>query len=422
MIFFALLASLLSAATAAYAEAQTLILSGFNNQAYFGEITRLAEKQSRREGRKTEKLEFSPDDGDLLATMRYGKPEERILKKIREIGADKANKDSLLLFINDHGDSSGYSRDPMETGIYLPKGNVFTNADMLQALQREIPKSRKVKIVATQCYAGGMHELAFRMPNVCVFAATSKDSLADYVPGREAYESIFLKALREGASPYEAQQKAALLDFFNEGRGQSSSAAYVDFVLKKGAYAPEGRKPPKNFTERLRELDPESFRAKVITNTIRSDDTLPRCENGAIPSASISRLLADVEALHGALSKYAADKTLPEKIRKDATGLSELWAKKRGELGRALLETVNAYDTLVIKYNSLSADDKRANVSDYARRFREMEIDAKARLGILWNLHMQQASISRVAEFYAKAEPAQKKKYEQLLACETERL
>ncbi len=200
------------------------------------------------------------------------------LKKMKQIqeafksSKAKSEERHPLIFITNHGGApTNYfdverERDP-RSGI-APQGKFFKSTRLNSTIsltdpeesfgmdsfslviRSEFDENDIIRMVGVQCFGGGLHEIAFSQRNVCAATATdwitvstSFESTNQYVQGitneKSASPSSKLFDLnRDGQTSLQEAHLAGIAnDTINWGRGQLSSMAYVDMILKEGAYS-----------------------------------------------------------------------------------------------------------------------------------------------------------------------------------------
>lgn len=159
---------------------------------------------------------------------------------------------SSLIFINDHGGAPVSNDDPASATISLGGQIDLRTQDFGDFANLKLSDQKYVRLVGIQCFSGALHEVSFQNENTC--SATSTDfsvtNLSDerislygqgfwYAANSATYERSPADLDENGeVSLLEAHYAGMVEDTNNEGRGQTSSMAFIDKVLKQGAYDP----------------------------------------------------------------------------------------------------------------------------------------------------------------------------------------
>ncbi len=212
---------------------------------------------------------FKPE-GKVHAALSVGDLEDLIEKMAKNLKPGEV----FNFFIDDHGSEPKSDRSPETSGFYLfskssgASAQKVTNEELLSMIKKYVPASSPVHIVGTQCFSGGVHTISFDRPNTCSVANSDFRTTAKSDPERDPYSEgfhdYFFQKIGESSeegkrtSLFDAHMRGFSKDTVNQGRGDASSFAYVDSVLKEDSYtqkdswwqrvsgSPSQVSPPKN--------------------------------------------------------------------------------------------------------------------------------------------------------------------------------
>ncbi len=154
---------------------------------------------------------------------------------------------NAVLMMTDHGLGD---INPLNTGVSIAgtNNNHFTNENLRTIINAQARPDRYIRVVGVQCYSGGSLNALFdtKIRNVCGAASTNWLESNQSFDDMSAYGKAFLNEIRHrdfsqvSAKPslLEAHIAGLLRDPMNGGLAQSSSLAFVDYVLREGAYSP----------------------------------------------------------------------------------------------------------------------------------------------------------------------------------------
>jgi hypothetical protein len=236
----------LAQSSAALAESSTVMISGGKNDIVdYANFKRDADQVYAVENGRDRPLYIVASLGQWkfpkARVVRPATSKEEVINVLKTAGSRLKAGETLLLFIDDHGDTAESEKDPASAKIVLRSTNVFTAPPKISVrefgdiLDATIPRSARIKIVADFCYSGGLHQLAFNHDNIATAVVTDFRTVATI---KAPYVEGFWREIAADAktSLIEAHLAGLLNDQGNAGRGVISSIAYVQSLMKQGPY------------------------------------------------------------------------------------------------------------------------------------------------------------------------------------------
>jgi hypothetical protein len=396
--------------------------------------TRLSKFALTEEGNKTiNKAEF----GNIVYP-----PITQPARNLEDIEAGIKNlklkpQDELVIIINGHGNRKTTRSNPENSTIMLWEREV-TWDDFGKMLQKTVPRNKK-QLVTNICYGGGVHHLSRALPNTCSSSVvphyTSSSSGINY----EGFFSEHLwKNVRESRDKNFASivTKAFNEDLGNAGLGSISSFDYIDFIMKKGAYEKvnNGEAPVEylNYEDIYKKYG-ESVKAykreKLNTSSmnINSHASIDECIHCVVDKRNrIKKEITDLtefsKSIEGSivLDKLIFLKEGIDSLNKNIDKYLKVFEEISQQEKKLQAEWDNhkkKFDNSNIVYKYLfSESEKRKNIEDRMESLIQIKKSKlKKPLADLAALEMTK----RVAEFYKMASPEQKKKFEELISCES---
>jgi len=336
--------------------------------------------------------------------------------------------ESLTLFVNDHGSSPNSVNEPLSSEIVLYGGTVtklppqLSHSDLMNLIKKYVPQENNVKLVGVHCFSGGLHSIAFNLPNVCSAASTdfrtpTKTTGEINLYGKGFWNEVRSKTINLTGNGktnlYEAHLAGTMMDTENEGRGELSSMAYVDSVLGYGAY--DGK-------------DPARKEKKIHGKTIVEISIGPpgpklpdlcNLNSGGIDIEKIQAISSDIaDILKEAALNVSGKGPSAQPLRNVYEYVAAEWAKNKetdvAKLKRLQLES----EKLHKEWNNFSSVEKWWKRADYTKKFDALEAKTKEELGRFLAVYHTMQRLDRVNAFMKKATPAQKEKFASLLKCE----
>lgn len=347
--------------------------------------------------------------------------EEDLRSAIHAAAKNVKPGESLSIALIDHGGPPDKHEDPASaTFILYNKGwNYWTGKDVKvsyrrigEIIKKEIPADVTVKLVSSLCFSGGVHEIAETLPNVCSASSVDFASMTSVFLNlgsseNEIYQLSMWDHLKFNpkSSLQDMHFSAVNVDFDNAGRGMLSSLAYVDKILKEGAFDPKARGDLK--------IDRKDVTEGQTTPPTTADLEADWFQNPECNCKGLDRLTLQVENIEKTLFVVPLGEQpleLPKEYRAAFAKLKEAWSQSKDALHRGLRSQSEAYAKLPNKdpgafLKSRAPLDDRLSPEKrflyFARSFSRFE---------------------RVAKFLKVATPEQKKIFSRLLKCESEPL
>lgn len=170
---------------------------------------------------------YPPIDSDLNSVS-------DIRKMLSEM--DLKNGQSVILYINGHGSSSGEGASPGDQ--YIDVWGKRIKWKDLSPLLAQYPNT-KFKIKTNICFGGGVHDISLLNDNVCSASSVPHFQLSSSGVTQESLSSeTFFNHIKENSNTSLADASIASFreDYANLGLGTLSSFNYVDKVLGKGQF------------------------------------------------------------------------------------------------------------------------------------------------------------------------------------------
>lgn len=404
---------------AANAASQTLIISGgygadlddpwYRTISKIGFEAETARDRSVYVAAKDNKWDF-PISGKRFPA----RSEADIEEAIKKAASNLKRGDSLFLFITDHGGAPSSETDPLSSKIVLWGPDAWsmpaiTHKKLLSLLEKYVPKDASIKLAGTHCFSGGLHSVAFALPNTCSIASTdfrtpsltAYDKNKSYTYGlwQEIKEKRFDLDGDNKTSLQEAHLDAIVTDTENENRSDISSTAYIDFVLQEGPY--------KHVDSILRRVIMLPASETSTTNTKKADCEICIDVNQIRLASELENLAATIVPLvSGSIYDYAA---------KD-------WKKNGNSYITKLNGSKAQYAKLLNEWNGLSTSDKKIRSAEYTAKFEELRKKTNVELAKFMAITRLIKNKEKINRFLKIATPEQKAKFAQLMKCEGEPL
>jgi hypothetical protein len=166
---------------------------------------------------------------------------KRVKEELIESLKQLKRHESLDIFITDHGsvtDSSLKNQTMATTGFVLRSKNngpyvLFTHQELYDILEKyKTDETTTVRLTGIHCYAGGLNEIAskLKIKGVCSSTSTNDENYTTSTSEINKYAEGFFKAVATHEKlPFSRAHFAGMAnDFYNNGRQQLSSQAYVE--------------------------------------------------------------------------------------------------------------------------------------------------------------------------------------------------
>ncbi len=374
-------------------------------------------------------------------------------------------KDPLVIFINDHGyASNGLERDedgsfssdipivmnPLDSGIDMGEANL-SHRELSEYISKTHSSRKYVRLIGVHCFSGGLHSISFKNPNTCSASSSDWLTVSHSTPVINLYANAFVNEKdllpNEKQFDFDKNGKTSLMeghlaglsyDPVNFGRGQISSFAYVDSVLKKGAYDPslqdDDYDPRTNI---LQSIICKKNKTEVL------NDPLTRFvqwgfslfDHKYVRTIDRTQQILQVESYELSDSEL---KLLPDKLQMFYKQLQESPIlqsniKELEEHGsfylNEMLDKINQRDELISQkeemkiprvYKGLinSRFSFSVRISKLNKEIRELKKKLAYFQGKVMGIYNYFQGLKRTSEFLETALPEQKKKYYDLLECE----
>lgn len=413
--------------TSAYAfESNVLVIAGGADATRHENVSKLAFDVAQRFGQKaliaTNKKwewlpgqQFLPADSGAQMGMAFS-----FFGSARN--PEKFSSAISLVFINDHGGASSLQDGPIASTIVLGNGELWSGAELSKQIKQSLLNQKYVRLVGIQCYSGGLHEISFENENTCSASNTDFASVSNSDPKISAYGKGFWEEIRNPrldldgdgkVNLMEAHFAGALSDTLNEGKGQTSSMAYVDKVLAHGPYRyslfnePPAKQvlngettlaiagTPKGIAEgEMCKIDPKANFLELI-GLINGVDTILSHSNPFEMKGAPSGPLAPI---------YAS--------------MREKWLKEQPRMVATLIQAQKDTNELKTKWKSLSKAEQLNQNGTYTKKFEEIDDHKNQALAPMYLFWRFAEYAKNLEEFESVASPEQKQKLSRLLACE----
>ncbi len=384
---------------------------------------------------------------------------------------DRAIKDTvstsggnnIVLYFTGHGGAPSDATKP-ETSSVMFFGKEYTYNE-IQAVLAKYPNT-KFKVISDACFSGGVHSISKNLNNVCssspvpYFTQFYNGSPVEMIWSRNVWADIY--RTKGKTSLAKASFEGFNSDIANVNLGNMSSFDFVDFTLKKGAYAKvfddiryesisttEKNKSsstdnPKLFDPMYRITPPPGYASVIGTVSAKPSVNFDSCNSGCCLTSSISSDLDKLKNLSQTLSGLAQKafaQDLDKKADRQPAQVRTVFHEVIDDMtknGAKYLQTAKLYEDkyklLVRRWNDHKAKfkdswaitkwwygegDERAKIQ---KEFDVLKANAQRDLKQYSFNHQMLARLERLDEFSKKATQEQKKKFVQLLQCEWEPL
>ncbi len=159
---------------------------------------------------------------------------KQFIKQVTALLKDDAKSNVLQLV--DHGSMSAgseLSRTKMqfEAALYLP-GYKIPLSEISQLVKDNKRPSKNLKVIASMCFAGGVHQLAVDNPKTCSLSAVDKATYRLYPGEMNPFDKAVLGRMSErGATLFDSYIAGVQADMMNHGRAKLSSMYYAQKVI-----------------------------------------------------------------------------------------------------------------------------------------------------------------------------------------------
>ena len=410
-----------------------LLVTGVNDYKYFNTLNTTIRSQTLGSRNNFFNLSFTaahpPREGYVTS----------IRRNLLETCAPLTHEDSTLLYINDHGEWSRRTADPFDAGIYLPNKSIYTNAQLLKDMNSDACASKKIRIIATNCYSGAVHHVAFERANTCSAASTAHNRLAFTKAEVPSYDRnlpnfLFQKNLAMGSpgqkNLYKTHLAAFFKDYVNDGKGQISSAAYVDYILQEGAYA-KSSDEPKSFSELLTEINPKISSKEIETSLLDPLNPYPAqllkgaCTLSYPRSKTLDQLLHLADFTYTSLEQDVSKGGYsPKELEPYVRSVLDAWKNALANDGEKIQEFFQKFHALKVSYSRLPLNEQARRRGEFTQNFDTLDRSARIRLGKIWATFNLLKSYQRIQQFFLndRTTPEQKQKLMDLIRCELEPL
>ena len=425
--------------TFAQADPQTVIISGGgdyldDHQRYYN-VSKLAYETEEKMGvtpyvvANTGSWDFPKKEKSFSATHK-----KNVELAIKAAAAKLAPGESLTLFVNDHGSAPNNLSDPLSSGIVLyghPLADELTNQELMELIKKYVPTTSNVKLVGIQCFAGGLHSISFDLPNVCSAAGTDFRSanfsiehpFNDFNPVRNVpvdemspYGKGFWSTVKSKTSLFEAHMAGEAADHLNSGRGDLSSMAYVDSVMKTGAY--DGIN--KVWTTQTALTGPFGGHIKGVSVGTEGEAPSYLCDvnKSGLDIKQVNNLISSLNQILPQDEKTSVSATLPEEYKKMFQPLCDEWSKRKTEYYNNM-NALNA-ETIALQssWNKLSSAKKILNASAFYKKEEILQNKVNEKLQSLQKYYLASEKMKKINKFLGQAKPEQKEKFFNLMKCE----
>lgn len=411
----------------AYAKPQTyLVYGGADPSGQYAESSRAARDSSQALGREVHSMS--------TLWNRWGRSSWNsvIDRQMAGLGAQPATQGSLVI------DLSGPGRPPeigpeerpedprviLRAGVELGNGEFLSYERLKTLIRDQVPPGRKVKIIANSDFSGAAHQIAFETENVCVIARTDQRSLLVDRRHSHNYPSQAWKALaskdrevdgRRGISLIEGHLGGLGHDPWNMGRTQSSAFAYVDFMTRQGAFAPDQGDGDR---DRLLDEIEETFRQGERITGGPPHGMRPACQY----EGPLRKLFADYDQIATRLGTRLSEGFDPPELGHLYGYASATYTILRRDFEQVIRKSLNSYKTLQDEYDSMPAEQQKKRLAEFTKKMDKHETELMMGIAKLRGRYEFIRQLERAREFMRTAPPEQKAKFKKLLDCETEAL
>ncbi len=432
------LAFLTLLAKPAFADPQTLIIAGGANPKSVGirylNISKHAYDTGKIFGQSPEVAALDgqwkfADKGKMHPAMEDKDIENAIKSMVKKLKPGEP----FNFFINDHGYGPNSERKPENSGFYLynPESNWDKNPSydvpkmshekFLEMINKLVPKETPVRIIGIHCFSGGLHSIAFSRPNTCTSASTdfrtptySEEKFNLY--GKSFWEEFYRKDFDldhdNKTSLFEAHMGGFTHDDNNESRADVSSFAYVDSILKEGPYVEQDSWLKRVFDDPS-EVAVPNFNYLVCSLLPNFDEEIKKLKGVADildKIAPTQQMPKDSEKVMQQIP--TASKNLFKLAIEDYQANHEKYQKILSDLRDAISEFRRNWEAVEEKQK----DGKRA---EFTTAFAKLDMQYRQEMGKFIPTYYLMNKMKKVERFLNIATPDQKKKFTELMQCES---
>ena len=201
-------------------------------------------------------LNFEKKSPNRFVSFNNSKSISDSFKKMSTGSGDVHN--NATIYISDHGGSKKKSSNFMDATIstYTSVGKPYTYRHLHRSIKSNLKDRKFVRLAASHCYGGNVHEVAFKLSNTCVAASTDRHNLnTSTVANGSQYAVAGIEEQNKSSgnkeydinndgytSLHETHIAGILSDTYNYVRAQTSTMAFIDYTLKQGAYSDDASK------------------------------------------------------------------------------------------------------------------------------------------------------------------------------------
>jgi len=343
--------------------------------------------------------------------------------------------ENLKIFLSDHGYEPTDEKVPLTSGLMLGKVR-FSHKDFADIIKEVVPKERKVLLIGSYCFSGGLHSISFENDNICSSAVTDFRTparaeeftgpikIADPTYGASFWDASLRMLAKEKKRPalFQAHVEAVLGDTpLNDWRGDLSSFAFVDHVLGEGPYTVQGMIG--GFWSWSKHVP---YSQIWDINPYLKRFNLPEisCMN---PGDDIHQFIDKVKDFTDVLDKLPLDLSkFPPELQDFFKFQDDQWRNEREELLKMLKGQAETFKG-ALAWEQIAKMAEEGKLGDAKDKFldpamtQDMKLQAnKFKITLsryLARLHLLYRA-EQLTRFYEKATDKQKKKFEALLKCE----
>lgn len=361
---------------------------------------------------------------------------------------------STIIFISDHGSAPNSAADPTSSAISVGNENGVSHSALGKIVSKQSGKRTGgfTHLISMHCYGGALHNIAKDSSKTCALASASWSKMATgwkFTPAifGEIKKSEF-DLNRDGKSSLlESYVRALNDDSKNFPMQQTSSMAYIDMVNKDGAYGTaSGRdlvyEPRMNLSKAM------IYSSLVRESKSLSSDANPICEHTSIGTAttgSVQSNIRDMDAIlspdlvaHPLLLSKDEQALLPQSLQ--SAYQNAVKSQKIRDLSRPqnqpsynneMEKLRGEWSTLRSKVSACGARDSSSadcsRVREDSEKMREAIVakvdanfhDLKSSPKPAGNLTPFFLYFKKTAKFMKTASSEQKKKFQELVECES---
>jgi len=337
---------------------------------------------------------------------------------------------TMLVYIGNHG------LPPMKKDDYLGGGAVlYTKSNkgdpqvishrQFSQLFSQYPRNVRILLVGNYCFDGGLHEISFANENVCSVSSTDWRTVS-LLPADKptSFTETFWQEARAHKTLEQAGQEAIESHAENGMRGQVSSLAFVDKVLKTGSYDPSNAASWVSLFDWKFKLGTGKMENKPTMGKFYNLDEMTKdCLQKVRPESKVETLTAQ---LHEILNQLEPSEVIPDHLPEQNKNRYQRaiadWRKNRQEyLSRIRL--------LQLEYSKKKREDDSRSFFGQIWNLRaslQWELDFNARAEKKLKDYFKTVKIleeaAKIERFFKQATPEQKATFARLLKCEAQSL